>query len=74
MNEKVVRLIPKEVGAEFRFDADGLLESLKGEPFESLLVIGMYADGSCRMEGNCNSGEALFLMKRAEIELVGTNP
>lgn len=74
VNEKIVRLVPKEIEAEFRFDPDVTLENMKGKGFEKVLVIGMLEDGACIIEGNCNSGECLFLMKRAEIELVGGNP
>jgi hypothetical protein len=70
MNEKVVKLVPKEVGAEFRFDADEMLESFKGRSFTRLLLIAEYEDGTAETQGNCNTGEAIVLIERAKHELI----
>lgn len=66
----VVRLIPQEMGANFRLDADTALESMKGKPISRLLIIADFADGSLEIESNCNSGEALFLIERARHRVV----
>lgn len=70
MNDKIVQLIPKEVGDNFRFDADMSLEKMKGKEIASLLIIAEMADDSFEIEGNCNSGEALFLIERAKHHIV----
>jgi hypothetical protein len=70
MNEKVVTLVPKEMGADFRLDTDAALERMKGKTFSRLLVIGDFEDGSMEIESNCNSGEALFLIERAKHHIV----
>jgi hypothetical protein len=70
MTGKVVQLVPKELGDGFHFDADQTLEAMKGKGFSRLLIIGQQEDDSLEIESNCNSGEALFLMKRAEHHIV----
>jgi len=70
MTDNVVKLAPVEFGADFRFDSDALLETMKGKTYERLVVIGQFEDGSSVIEGNCNSGEVLFLMEIAKHHLV----
>lgn len=66
----VVRLVPNEIGTNFRLDADATLEAMKGKPISRLLIIADFADGSMELESNCNSGEALFLLARAHHHVV----
>lgn len=66
----VLRLVPQEISADFRFDADVILENMKGKAYSRLLIIGDFEDGSRAIEGNCNAGEALFLMERAKHDLI----
>lgn len=66
----VLHLTPNEIGSDFRFNSDELLESMKGKTYDRLLVIGQFEDGSYVVEGNCNSGEVLFLMEIAKRSLV----
>ena len=67
---EVVRLVPQEISAGFRFDSDAALERMKGKTYSRLLIIGDFEDGSRAIEGNCNSGEALVLMERAKHDIV----
>ena len=66
----VVRLVPNEIGAGFRLDTDACFENMKGKPISRLLIIADFADGSLELESNCNSGEALFLLARAQHHVV----
>lgn len=70
MTADILKLVPNEIGADFRFDADAVLESMKGKSFTGLLVFGLCEDGSVDIQGNCNAGEALVIMIRAARELV----
>lgn len=70
MTADILKLVPNEISADFRFDADVVLESMKGKSFTSLLVFGQCEDGSIEIQGNCNAGEALVLMERTKHELV----
>ena len=70
MSEKIVHLVPKEMGADFRLDVDATLERMKGKGFSKLLVIADCEDGSMEIESNCNAGEALFLIERAKHHIV----
>lgn len=66
----VVRLVPNEIGANFRLDADATLDAMKGKPISRLFIIADFEDGSMEIESNCNSGEALFLLERARYHVV----
>jgi hypothetical protein len=70
MTAEVVKLVPNEVSEAFRFDADVILENMKGNAFTTLLILGQCEDGSMEIQGNCNTGEALVLMERAKHELI----
>ncbi len=63
--DNVVKLAPPAT-----FDADEMLEMLKGLRFSKILVISDFEDGSFMMDGNCNAGEALFLMEQVKHHLV----
>ena len=67
---EVVRLVPNEISADFRFDPDAVLESMKGKPFAALLIIAQLEDNEMLIEGNCNAGEAMVLMELAKDEIV----
>lgn len=66
----VLHLIPDEVGENFRFDPDAVLEDAKGYGFGALLIIGQCGDDAPVILGNCNAGEALVLMEIAKRSLV----
>ena len=70
MTADVVKLVPQEIGAGFRLDSDVILENMKGKTYSRLLIIGEMEDGSREIQGNCNSGEALFLMELAKHDMV----
>lgn len=62
----VVTLHPIEGG----FDFDGLFESLKGHPYQRVLVISIDGEGSFEWFGNINADEAFRLMAKAQKELL----
>lgn len=70
MSDKIVHLVPKELGDAFRLDSDAALESMKGKDISRLLIIADFEDGAMEIECNCNSGEALFLIERARHHIV----
>jgi hypothetical protein len=70
MTAKVLKFEPVEVGSDFRFDADEILEGAKGQPFTCLAIIGQLEDGSQWITGNANAGEILVMMERAKHHLV----
>lgn len=59
-----------EVGADFRFDPDAILEAAKGRGFTSLVILGELADGTQWTSGTANAGETLILMERAKRKIV----
>jgi hypothetical protein len=70
MTEKVIQLVPNEISASFRFDPEVCLENMKGTAPISLLIIAQGEDGSLKIDGNCNAGEALVLMELAKHDIV----
>jgi hypothetical protein len=67
----VVELKLVEVGENFRFDPDTLLEAAKGNDFGRLVIIGEHADGSLWISGTANAGESVIMMERAKHSLCG---
>jgi hypothetical protein len=59
-----------EIGDNYRFDADELLEDAKGQDFTNLLILGQCADGSLYISGASNAGMALVLMELAKHQLI----
>lgn len=62
---------PVSVGDGYRFDPDETLESAKGQAFSELVIIGTLPTGERWISGNCNAGEALILMERAKLDMIG---
>jgi hypothetical protein len=52
------------------FNPDELLEKFKGQQYSRFLIIADYPDGSFEVAGNCNTGEAMWLMERAKYEYI----
>lgn len=69
---EVVRLSDHllEIGDNYRFDADELLENAKGQDFTNLLILGQNADGSIYISGASNAGMALVMMELAKHQLI----
>lgn len=59
-----------EVGENFRFDPDELLEAAKGNGFVTLAIIGQLEDGSEWISGTANAGETIVLLERAKHHLI----
>jgi len=70
MTDNVHKLELVEVGEDFRFDPDALLEAAKGKDFDRLAIIGQLPDGSTWVSGTANAGETLFLMEIAKHQIV----
>lgn len=66
----VVKLELVEVGENFRFDPDVILEKAKGQGFTIVAVVGQSADGEVWISGSANAGETLILMELAKHKLV----
>ena len=62
----VVKLELVEVGEDFRFDPDYILEAAKGNAFTRVSVIGELPDGTVFISGSANAGETLILIERAK--------
>lgn len=63
-----------EVGENFVFDPDAILEAAKGQGFVNVVVIGECECGAVYTTGAKNAGEALILMERAKMQIVGRPP
>lgn len=70
MTDNVVNLKLVEVGSDFRFDAEQILEAAKAYQFDRLAIIGDLEDGSTYVAGTANAGETLVLIERAKHILV----
>ena len=71
----VVELKLVEVGENFRFEADKLLDAAKGQQFAKLAIIGENPDGTLWLSGTSNAGETLILLKWAEgLIVTGKDP
>jgi len=68
---EVHKFEPVEVGEGYRFDPGEILEAAKGQSFVDLVIIGTLPNGEHWTSGNCNAGEALLLMERAKLEIIG---
>lgn len=66
----VVKLEPVEVGENFRFNPDELLEAAKGQGFTNLVILGELPDGETWVSGMANAGESLVMIERAKRIIV----
>lgn len=63
-----------EVGEDYRFDPDEILEQAKGKGFKKLAVLGETGDGEIWISGTANFGETLILMEIAKHNILfGSN-
>jgi hypothetical protein len=69
---EVVRLADhlEEIGDNYRFDPDELLENAKDGGFTNLLILGQCADGTLYVSGVSNVGMALVMMELAKHQLI----
>lgn len=70
MTDNVVQLQLVEVGEDYRFDPDYILEAAKGNAFTRVSVIGELPDGSLWISGSANAGETLILIERAKHQVI----
>lgn len=68
-DETVVRFEPREVGSDYRFDPDQILEEAKGRGHVNILIIGELEDGSIWVSSAANAGEAMVLMEKAKHQI-----
>lgn len=66
----VEKLQPVEVGENYRFDPDELLETAKGQGFTNLAILGELADGDFWVSGMANAGETMIFLERAKHHIV----
>lgn len=59
-----------EVGEDFRFDPDDILEQAKGRGFMRLVIIGETDDDDLYVAGTANAGESLILMELAKLQII----
>ena len=60
-----------EVGEDFRFDPDDILEQAKGQFFTRLVIIGETEnDDELYVAGTANAGESLILMELAKLQII----
>ena len=67
---EVTKLQPVELGEDFRFDPDEILEAAKGQDFTELCIIGRLPDGGLWVTGTANGGETLIHLERAKDFIV----
>ena len=67
---EVHKFEPIEVGEGYRFDPDDILETAKGNEFETVVVLGQMPDGTTWVSSSANAGEALVLIERAKHQIV----
>jgi hypothetical protein len=61
---------PREVGSNYRFDPEAVLEAAKGQGLVELVILGTLDDGSHWTSSTANAGETLILMERAKRLIV----
>lgn len=66
----VAKLELLEVGEGFRFDPDEILETAKGQGFQTIAILGQLDDGTTWVSGSANAGETLVLIERAKHQIV----
>lgn len=75
MIDNVHKLELVQVGQDFRFDPDQILEAAKGKDFARVSVIGELPDGSIWVSGSANAGETIILMEMAKRQIIfGEDP
>lgn len=71
MPENVTKLEPVEIGENYRFDADTVLDEAKGKGFTRLAILGELPDGEIYVTGTANAGQTLVLMELAKLKIIG---
>lgn len=66
----VIKFKPVEVGEDFRFDPDEVLDAAKGQDFSTVCVIGNYSNGELWVSGSANAGETIMLLELAKHYLL----
>lgn len=66
--DNVVPLELVEVGENFKFEADKILEAAKGN-LETVFIVGQALDGSLWVSSSVNAGVSLILMEKAKHQI-----
>lgn len=66
MSDNVIKLVPDQVGEDYRFKADDILEAAKGKGLSNVVVMGELENGDIWVSSAANAGEALILTERAK--------
>jgi hypothetical protein len=67
----VIQFNPIDIGDDYKFDPDEILEKAKGQGFTNVAIIGELPDGSTWLSGAASSAETIMLMERAKLMLLG---
>ncbi len=70
----VFKLYPDSLAPDFRFEPDDILDDAKGKAFQTLLIVGEFADGTYWISSNANMGESVMLALRAQQWMVFGDP
>jgi hypothetical protein len=66
--DNIVPLELVEVGENFKFEADKILEAAKGN-LETVFIVGQALDGSLWVSSSVNAGVSLILMEKARHQI-----
>jgi hypothetical protein len=68
-DETVVKFEPREVGQNYRFEPDHILDAAKGQGYTNILIIGELESGELWVSSAANAGEAMILMEKAKRKI-----
>lgn len=72
MSADVIRLVPNEVGEEYRRAADDVLKGAMKKRFTNLVIIGeVEGEDDLYIAGMANAGESIIMMELAKMDLIG---
>lgn len=70
MADNVHKLELVEVGENFRFEADAILDAAKGQGLRNVVIVGELPDGDLWLSSASGAGVAMILMERAKLQIV----
>lgn len=59
-----------EVGEDFRFDPDVILDAAKGQGLLNVAFVGELPDGDLWVSSASGAGVAMILMERAKLQII----
>lgn len=67
---EIVKLELVEVGENFRFEPDYILDAAKGQKFTTLAVLAQNEDGTLWVSSTANLGETVILIEKSKHQLL----